>query len=72
MSVELIFHLNQTKMECIKCGTKATKRYSPDLDIKGIGMCDEHEEEIRMDLLITQFDKKGWEKFEKKYLKDKK
>jgi hypothetical protein len=59
-------------MECIKCGTKATKRYSPDLDIKGIGMCDEHEEEIRMDLLITQFDKKGWEKFEKKYLKDKK
>jgi hypothetical protein len=59
-------------MECVKCGTKATKRYSPDLDIKGIGMCDEHEEEIRMDLLITQFDKKGWEKFEKKYLKDKK
>jgi len=72
MNVELIFHLNQTKMECVKCGTKATKRYSPDLDIKGIGMCDEHEEEIRMDLLITQFDKKGWEKFEKKYLKDKK
>jgi hypothetical protein len=59
-------------MECVKCGAKATKRYSPDLDIKGIGMCDEHQEEIRMDLLITQFDKKGWDKFEKKYLKDKK
>ena len=57
-------------MECIKCGAKATKRYSPDLDIKGIGMCDEHQEEIRMDLLITQFDKKGWDKFEKKYGKD--
>ena len=59
-------------MECVKCGAKATKRYSQDLDIKGIGMCDEHQEEIRMDLLITQFDKKGWDKFEKKYLKDKK
>jgi hypothetical protein len=59
-------------MTCIKCGAPATKRYSPDLDIKGIGMCDEHAEEIKMDLLITQFDKKGWDKFEKKYLKDKK
>jgi hypothetical protein len=57
-------------MECIKCGAKATKRYSPDLDIKGIGMCDEHAEEIQIDLLITQFDKKGWDKFEKKYGKD--
>ena len=24
-------------MECIKCGAPAIKRYSPDLDIKGIG-----------------------------------
>jgi hypothetical protein len=59
-------------MECIKCGAPATKKYSPDLDVKGIGMCDEHEEEIKLDLLITQFDPKGWEKFEKKYLKPKK
>ena len=57
-------------MECVKCGAKATKRYSPDLDIKGIGMCDEHAEEIQIDLLMTQFDKKGWDKFEKKYGKD--
>ena len=57
-------------MKCIKCGALATKRYSPDLDIKGIGMCDEHEEEIRLDLLMTQFHKKGWQKFEKKYLKN--
>jgi hypothetical protein len=59
-------------MECVKCGAKATKRYSPDLDIKGIGMCDEHQEEIQMDLLITQFMPDGWEIFEKKYLKFKK
>lgn len=54
-------------MECVKCGAPATKRFSPDLDINGIGMCNEHEEEIKMDLLIAQFDKRGWEKFEKKY-----
>jgi len=59
-------------MECIKCGKPATKKYSPDLDIKGIGMCDEHEEEIKMDLLVAQLDSKGWEKFEKKYLTQKK
>jgi len=59
-------------MECIKCGAPANKRYSPDLDVKGIGMCDEHEEEIKLDLLITQMDPKGWKKFEKKYLKPKK
>ena len=56
-------------MNCIKCGKPATKRYSPDLDIKGIGMCDEHEEEIKIDLLMTQFMPDGWKKFEKKYSK---
>lgn len=55
-------------LTCIKCGALATKRYSPDLDIKGIGMCAEHTDEIMMDLMVAQFDKKGWEKFEKKYL----
>ena len=54
-------------MECVKCGAVATKKYSPDLDIKGIGMCAEHTDEVMMDLMVAQFDKKGWEKFEKKY-----
>jgi hypothetical protein len=54
-------------MKCIKCGASATKKYSPDLDVTGIGMCDEHEEEIKLDLLITQFDAKGWDRFIKKY-----
>jgi hypothetical protein len=54
-------------MTCIKCGAPATKNYSPDLDIKGIGMCAEHTDEVMMDLMVAQFDKKGWEKFEKKY-----
>jgi hypothetical protein len=56
-------------MTCIKCGKPATKRFSPDLDIQGIGACDEHVEEIRIDLLITQLEPDGLERFEKKYLK---
>ena len=53
---------------CIKCGKTATKRYSPDLDLNGIGMCDEHEEEIRKDLMIAMFT--DWKYFENKYLKE--
>jgi len=55
---------------CIKCGKTATKVYSPDLDVKGIGMCDEHEEEVKVDLLIATF--QGWDKFEDKYSKKQK
>jgi hypothetical protein len=60
-----------SNLKCVKCGAIATKRVSPDLDITGIGMCDEHEEEVKLDLLITQFDPKGCEKFEKKYVNNK-
>lgn len=56
-------------MNCIKCNKPATKRFSPDLDIKGIGACDKHADEIEMDLIISSFE--GWDKFEKKYLKKK-
>jgi hypothetical protein len=59
-------------MNCIKCGKEATKAYKPDLDVTGIGMCDEHLEEIQLDLLVAQFDSKGWEKFEKKYSRNEK
>ncbi len=54
-------------MTCIKCGAPATKRFSPDLDINGIGVCDLHELEVRNYLLVAQFDKDGWKKFEKKF-----
>jgi hypothetical protein len=59
-------------MDCIKCGKPADKKYSPDLDVESIGMCNRHEEEIKINLLIAQFEENGWEKFEKKYLKSKK
>ena len=49
-------------MVCVKCGKRATKRYSPDLDLNGIGMCDEHEEEVRKDLMIAMFT--DWKHFE--------
>ena len=54
-------------MFCIKCGNAATGLFRPDLDLTGIGYCDKHAEEIRIDLLIAQFDDKGWDRFEKKY-----
>lgn len=54
-------------MKCIKCGKPATKKYSPDLDIEGISMCGEHEEEITLDILVASIE--GWDEFEKKYLK---
>ena len=53
-------------MSCIKCGKKADFRYSPDLDIKGIGMCKEHKDEIQTDIMIASFE--GWDLFKKKYL----
>ena len=59
------------KTTCIKCDKPADKVYRPDLDLKGIGMCSEHEEEVTMDIMISLMDKEGWERFEKKYLKKK-
>jgi hypothetical protein len=59
-------------MKCIKCNSEATKNYTPDIDIKDIGMCDKHEEEIMLNILCTKFDPQGWIKFEKKYNYDRK
>ena len=56
-------------MECIKCGAPSTKRYSPDLDIQGIGMCSEHEKEIIQDIMISMLT--NWKAFKKKYFKTK-
>lgn len=54
------------KRKCIACDKEATKRLSPDLDIDGIPVCDEHLEQVRFDLLVAQTDgKMKW--FEKKY-----
>jgi hypothetical protein len=58
-------------MICIKCGKPATKSYSPDINVEGVGMCNEHSEEIHMDLMICMMEN-GWDYFEKKYLKEKK
>ena len=35
-------------------------------------MCDEHEEEVMLDILRTKYDPHGWEKFKKKYSYDRK
>lgn len=52
-------------MKCIKCGKKADKKYSPDLDIKGIGMCKDHEQEIMLDIITAQYN--DWNSFNNKY-----
>lgn len=57
-------------MKCIKCGAEALNRWSPDLDIKGIGFCDEHQEEVMDDILVASLGNE-WDWFQKKYeLKD--
>jgi hypothetical protein len=33
-------------MKCIICGKKAKWRYSPDLDINGIGACNKHKKDV--------------------------
>lgn len=59
-------------LKCLKCNNPATRVYRPDLDLTGIGMCDEHKEEISVDLLTAQFIPDGWKWFEKKYFKEEK
>ena len=58
------------KAVCIKCGKPAYRVYKPDLDLTGIGMCSNHQEEVTLDLTIAMFN--GWDKFKEKYDKDEK
>jgi len=58
-------------MNCIKCNKKADKIYRPDLDLKGIGMCNEHEQEVTLDIMVSLINEHGWKRFEKKYLNKK-
>ena len=35
-------------MKCEICGEEATHRYSPDMDIDGVGGCDKHNESVQI------------------------
>lgn len=59
------------KTTCIKCGKPADKVYRPDLDLTGIGMCSEHEQEVTIDIIASLINEDDWKRFEKKYLKKK-
>lgn len=51
-------------MKCIICSEPATKRFSPDLDIQGIGACDSHLEDVRLSyILLISGGIKEFEKF---------
>ena len=55
--------IKSDSMKCSICNKQATGRYSPDLDINGIGFCKEHEESVQIAyyLLINE----GEESFNK-------
>ncbi len=48
--------------KCIICDKKATKRFSPDLDIRGLGSCDKHENDVQFGyVMLMQGDDKMFE-----------
>ena len=53
------------------CSKKAITRYSPDIDIQGVGACKEHRVHVHFDLLM-KLDKSFYELFEKKPKRKKK
>lgn len=53
-------------MKCVKCDKEATIRFSPDLDIQGIGACEDCREEIHTDLMLAVI-RNDFKQFEKKY-----
>ena len=49
-------------MKCIICKKKAKWRYSPDLDIQGIGACSKHKQDVYTYyyVLLTNDEKMFW------------
>ncbi len=41
---------------CQKCDKQAKYFFSPDLDIRGLGACEEHKEEVQMEYFIMMSD----------------
>ena len=60
-------------MKCEICGKKATYRFSPDMDIKGLGACRKHKRDMQYAyiILVSTKDAKQYEDFIKA-LKNKK
>ena len=60
-------------MKCEICGKKAVYRFSPDLDIQGLGACRKHKEDMWLAyLLLLQEGKKEYKSFLKEQLKKQK
>ena len=54
-------------MICIKCKKEATIRLSPDIDIKGISVCEDCKMEVKQDLILSTMGEFGLDYFNKKY-----
>jgi hypothetical protein len=51
-------------MKCEICGQEATHRFSPDLDIDGLGGCDKHKESVQMAYyILINVGEKGYKSF---------
>lgn len=42
-------------MTCVICGKKAKYKFSPDLDIEGIGACKKHLERVKLGYAVLMF-----------------
>lgn len=61
-------------MKCLVCGKLAKWRWSPDLDIDGIGACDKHQEDVQLAyVMLLQQDEEMFESYitslRRKYVK---
>lgn len=51
-------HMNReenTKVKCYFCESEATKAYRPDMDLRGIPLCDGDECFLRLSILLETF-----------------
>ena len=54
------------KMKCEICGEEAVYRLSPDLDIDGLGACEEHKQDMQLAYtILLQYGEKEYKEFVK-------
>ena len=57
------------KLTCEICGKKAVYRFSPDLDVRGLGACRKHKEDMQLAYIIL-LSKEGGEKEYEAFIED--
>lgn len=57
-------------MKCAKCEKEAIKVFRPDLDLAGIGMCEDHEDEISIHCIMLMTPEEEIQQVALEYFKD--